>query len=249
MSTKGTKPTSGQMSPTTASFVTMLVGPMMLAYGSDTLRVTGTLRALAGNFGAKVRWRTFSARSEEPNAWTDSATVRNAAGEFSEDISLAGIGSNLWVQAALAGGLVSGVTPAEAFASFQAWTKGNGVLIATETFEVEPDANTGQNSYYLLGNEFPALGLTGVMVAAVVTGVSGTLKWNIGSRLVQADPANPGAWTDLLGVDATATGNTTWNSGNLALAPGAFATVQCALKIPANNARGRLQVLLAAKYG
>ncbi|MEQ1503850.1 MAG: hypothetical protein ABMB14_16535 [Myxococcota bacterium] len=245
---KGTKWIQGQMTPTNATYTTMLLGPVMLAYGSDTLRVTGMLRALAGSFGAKVRYRTFTARVEEPDAWVDSATVRSAAGEFSEDFSLAAIGSKLWIQPALAGATTAGAAGAEAFAAFQGWTKSNGVALATQTFEIEPDVNATQNSYLTVGKRIPALGLTGLMFAAVVRGVGGTLKWNVASRLVQADPAYPGAWVDLLGVDAQATGNTSWNSGNLAITPGVNATIETALKIPANNARGTITLIVAGKY-
>ena len=127
--------------------------------------------------------------------------------------------------------------------------KGDGVLLAAETFEIEPDANASQSSYYVITKApFPVLGLAGFMFGAIVTGVGGTLQWNVAWRQIEATAENPGAWTDLLGTPASATANSEWNSGNLAVTPGTNGWAELALKIPSNNARGRLHIFAAGKY-
>ena len=56
------------------NYVTARTLPWMLALGENTVRTTMEVRALAGNFGCRVGFRTAAVRTTEPNAWTTTAT-------------------------------------------------------------------------------------------------------------------------------------------------------------------------------
>lgn len=236
----------GQVTASANNLVTALVLPPVLAYGSDVLRMTAYLRAVTGAFGGEFRYRTYTANPNTPGSWTSGSTPLTASNEYGEDLSLAAIGAKLWVQGALAVKATTGA--AEAFACVQGFTRSNGELLVSETLQVEPDVNASNVSYYPVGGLAPALGLTGLMFGLVLSGVGGTFTWNVAWREIKADEANPGAWTDLLGTAATATGNSEWNSGNLPVTPSTTGRVQFALKVVATNARATVKVFVAGKY-
>jgi hypothetical protein len=84
-----------------ASYVTVQTLPWMLAFGESTLRTTLELRALAGNFGGRVGFRSADVRTTQPNAWSTSAvgTARNANGVYVEDVDVSSLIANaMWIQ-------------------------------------------------------------------------------------------------------------------------------------------------------
>lgn len=169
---------------------------------------------------------------------------------FAQDFSLASLGAFMWIQPALGCAATSG-TGAEAFGSFQTWLDSTGAIVAKQTIELSPDVNATKTAFRVLGKPFPALGLTGVMIAVAARGVSGSPTMNFVTRTFTGDPSTPSAWgTPLLGTDKTyASLNEDYNTGNLAVTPGTVSLVQLGLKLPATtDGYGRFDIMVAAKY-
>lgn len=247
---KATKPRQKTVSSASAGYSTVLEGPIMLAYGASNLMIAGFFRALSGPFKGKVRYRTFKARKENPDAWVDFGTDKVAAGQFVEAQSLAAITGKMWIQAGIAAASSTAGTVGEAEAYFQAFTEDKGQVIAARTYDIEPDLNATKSGIYPLGDPFPSAGLTGIMVAGSILGVNGTLKLNFTYREFTSDPKLPGAWSTSLLTDASITTDQDYNSLNMPITPGAATSlVQVGVVIPANDARANLDLVLAAKYG
>ena len=75
---------------------------------------------------------------------------------------------------------------------------------------------------------------------------------NFVARTFKGDPGVPGAWdtaSPLLGTDKTfSTTTEDYNTGNLAYAPADVAYAQIGVKVPAVDAFGTFDVIVAAKY-
>src|SRR5262245_36365006 len=95
---QGSKPVQGQCEARGTTYLTALEGPLLLAYGSTECRVTGYLRAIAGNFAVKPRYRKYAVRATNPGtAWTEGTAVTTETA-YSEDFSLASLGAYMFVQ-------------------------------------------------------------------------------------------------------------------------------------------------------
>jgi hypothetical protein len=247
---KGTKFILREASAYGTNYTTVSTGPMILAYGGGTLRISGYVRNIRGSFAIKPRYRRFAVRAENPEdeAWTEGTAV-TANGQFSEDFSLASLGAYFWIQPAIGGAITTG-NGGDGLVGWQAWIKGNGMLIAKQTVVLNPDINTSQTAYIPLGVPFPALGLGGVMAAVAARGISGSPTINFVGRTFEGDVSLPSTWgANLLGTDKTlSTTNEDYNTGDLTYAPTDTGWAQIGLKVPMVNAYGTLDILIAAKY-
>lgn len=226
---------------------TGLVGPWFLLHGTTTLRVLATLRALEATFGAKIGYRTAAVLTDQPDAWTDSATGRSTAGQFVEDFSVGAISSKLWIQPRIGAGLTSGATSAEAFGMLQAMTQSKGVIVAATEVEAEPSVNSGETAYVPVGDLFPALDLAGIMAGFTVFGVNGTLAYGVAIRYFDGDPTVPGAWVDLASYTSI-TADETRNSGDLSTTPGTKTLAQIGIKFSGTGARATIRAVVSARY-
>lgn len=250
---RGTKPFQGQMTADKTALTTVLVGPPMLAYGSDTLRMSGILQQIVDNFGCVLRYRKAAVRPDRPSgSWVDGASTYSSEDTpFAEDFSLSSLGSNLWIQPAVAAKrTTSGTTPVEALGAFRAFVQGNSQMVAHQTFQIEPDTNSGSSTILPIGKPFPALGAAGVMVGIVASGFSGTsVTMNLVGRAFTATLDQPSAWGSNLLTDKTFSGNDDYNTGDLtSLSLGTAAFAQLGLVITSTTGRGTLEVLVAARY-
>ncbi len=125
-------------------------------------------------------------------------------------------------------------------------------IVGRQTLILQPNLNTSQNGIIPLGKPFPAFGLSGIMIAVAARGVAGSPTMNFLSRTAIADPSRPGAWdtgSPLLGGTKTFSSVTEdYNTGNLIFAPTDVAYAQLAAKIPAVDATGTFEIIIAAKY-
>ncbi|MCB9697619.1 MAG: hypothetical protein H6738_12630 [Alphaproteobacteria bacterium] len=252
---RGTKPFQGQMTADKTALTTVLVGPPMLAYGSDTLRMSGILQQIVDDFGCVLRYRKSAVRPDRPSGpWVDGGTTYSSEDTpFAADFSLAALGSNLWVQPAVAAKrTTSGTAPVEALGAFRAFVQGNSQMVAHQTFEIEPDTNSGSSTILPIGKPFPALGAGGVMVGIVASGFSGTsVTMNLVGRVFTATLDQPSAWDSNLITDKTFTGNDDYNTGDIdisGLFTGTPAFAQLGLVITSTTGRGRLELLAATRY-
>lgn len=248
----GTRPVRGQMVALNGTYATGLSGPVVLAYGASTVRISGFFRNRRGNFGGKPRYRKFAVRADDPEnaAFTEGTAVVDDL-PFAQDFSLAGLGAFLWLQPLHACAITSGAVAAEALGSLQAWTDSTARIVAQQRVQAEPSTNTGKSVHLALGRPFPALGVSGVMIAVAARGVFGSPTMNFVGRTFTGDPTLPSAWdtTGLLGTDKTfATTNEDYNTGNLAYAPIGVAMAQIGLRMPAVDAYGEFDVTVAVKY-
>jgi hypothetical protein len=247
---KGTKAILQQLTAYGTNYTTASTGPMILAYGGGTLRISGFVKNIRNSFAIKPRLRRFAVRAEDPanEAWTDGAEV-SANGQFSEDFSLASLGAYMWIQPAIAVAVTTG-NGGDGLVGWQAWVKGNGMLIAKQTVILSPNINTSQTAYIPLGVPFPALGLGGVMAAVTARGCSGSPQINFVGRTFEGDVSLPTSWgADLLGSNKTfSSTNDDYNTNDMTYAPTDTGWAQIGLKVPAVDAYGTLDILIAAKY-
>ena len=253
---RGTKPVVGNISADSLTYLVDKVGAMMLIYGADNVLTTGWLRQGTGNLRGKVHIRTFTARRDGPDAWaavsgtalTPSATP--TGGGYFENQSLATLGvGKMWAQVAMAAGL-SAAGPGQAESCFSSFAESKARVVASETFQVEPDTNSTKTSVFVFGPPVPALGLTGALVAGTVSGINGTLKMSfVWREFTSPDLAGPGAWSAGLITDTAITTDGDFNSSNMVITPtSGKAYVQLGLSITSSDARATLDLTLAVKY-
>lgn len=233
------------VNPTYSTGITL---PWTLIYGESTVRTMLEIRAVTGNFGAKVGFRTAEVRTDAPDTWSEiEGTVRSTNGTFVEDLDLSSVTGKLWIQFRVGVGLTDGAAAAEAWARYRIATRRNAVLLATRAIEVEPIVNSGENTYIPIGRVSGALGAAGLMFAFVYSGAAGSITYGPAFRTFDVNNVKPSTWTDL----ATYTGITTdelRNSGDKAIVPGTKGFIQPGVKISGKGARGNLRVLVAARY-
>lgn len=250
MPPKGTSFEVVQLSADGTTYTTKRTGKAILAYGADTLRISGYLRNVRDNFAIKPRYRKCPVRPESPEvaAWNDGTAVVSQT-EFSEDLSLASLGSFMWIQPAIAGAVTSGAG-GDGLVGWQSFTKGNGALVARQTVLLSPTINATKTGYVPLGNSFPALGLQGVMVAVAARGCSASPQINFSTRTFEGDRSMPSAWgANLLGTNKTLSStNEDYNTGDLVYAPTDVGFAQIGLVLPAVDAYGTLDIIVAARY-
>lgn len=246
---KISRPIQGQIVAVSSDYVTCLEGPVMLAYGATTLRLAGVLRQFVGSPGVKTRYRAFTVRPNNPSTgWTDGSAHTTADVPFVDDHDISSLGSYMWIQPAVAGAAVTG-SSAECFGSFGGFLNGSSKIVAHETVQIDPTVNSGSTAIYPIGTPFITLGANGVMVAAVVGGVSGTYTFNLVGRTFTASRDLPSAWSsDLLGSDASFTANGEYNSGGLTPSLGNTALAQLGLKVTSTTATATMEIFVAASY-
>ncbi len=233
---------------TSAGFTTGVTTGWMLLYGAATLREWMELRAATANFRARFRYRTADVTTSRPNAWVTSTTDRSTTDQYIEDVTVSGLTDKLWVQVAVAQATASTGQVGEATVEVQGTLDGNAAIVAADRVQVEPTINASQNAYYPFGSRFQALGLTGVMVGFVLTGVSGTVDYGLAIRYYEGDELEPGAWVDLVGFTGVSADEVR-NSGHQAVTPGTNMWAQLGLKISSGtNPRATVQVLGAARW-
>jgi hypothetical protein len=219
----------------------------MLCYGADNLQIAGFLRGQTANMRVKTAYRTFTSRKENPDAWVEFG-VAKSSGQFSESQSLSAIGAGkMWIQGGIAGASTSGTSQGET--SLQCFANSKARVIGAQMFEIEPDTNSTKTAILTFGPPIPSLGITGLMIAGAVYGVGGTLKFNFCTREFVADAAVPGAWSSGLITEVSLTTDGDYNSSNVAVsATTGNSLIQLGVMIPANDARGMLDFVYAAKY-
>jgi hypothetical protein len=218
----------------------------MLAHGVQTLRVLDDLRAVAGTGTTQeIRYRFASVLTNLPGAWTDSSLTRSSNSAGTREIDVSATTDQLWVQVDLAGLVTSG--SGEGLSALQVFTEGCGRIIASQTVQWQKTLNSSEVAYIPIGDPVPAMDLSGLMFAIVVTGVAGTITFQPAWRTYSHLLHDPNAWQDL-GSSNSDTGNDTYNSGNLSVSPGTTVSfAQPGLKIT-TAAMATLQVIVSAKY-
>lgn len=239
---------SRQLVAVNSTYSTGLTLPWTLIYGESSIRTLLELRAVTGNFGARVGFRTADVRVDVPDTWsTLEGTVRSTNGHFVQDLDLSAFTGKLWVQFRVAAGLTAGTAAAEAWARCRIVTRRNAVLLATRAIEVEPTINSAEHAYVPIGGVSGALGAAGLMFAFAYSGAAGAITYGPAYRTFDVNNLNPSAWIDLA-TYANITNDELRNSGDRAIAPGIKGFIQPAVKIHGTGARGNLRVLVAARY-
>jgi len=244
-----TKMIQRTVSADSSTYSTVLEGPLMLCYGADNLQIAGILRGTAGNLGVKTTYRTFTARREMPEAWTDFGSPITAPtnGQFAGTQSLSGVTGRMWIQGGIAAAASSGLGQGDA--SLQCFAESKARVITAQKFEIEPDTNSTKTAIFEFGPPFPSLGVSGFMVAGALYGINGTLKLNFCIREFVSDPKWAGAWGSGLITEYTTTANGDYNSGNVAVSQtSGNSLMQVGVMTPANDARAMLDLVLAVKY-
>jgi hypothetical protein len=191
---KGTKPVQGQCIARGSTYLTVLEGPVILAYGAAECRFSGFARNIRGNMAVKPRYRRIAVVPDSPeNEAPVEGTAVTAEGTFCQDMDLSGLGSYMFIQVGLGGAVTSG-SAGECLGMFQAWTDTPAEIVVRQTITVQPDLNSSQTAIIALGRPFPAFGLTGVMIGVAARGVAGSPTMNFLTRTFQADPSRPSAW-------------------------------------------------------
>lgn len=246
---RGTKPVKGQVQARGTAALTVQDGPVLVGYGATTLMISGYAPSLRGNLALTPRYRRCAVRVDNPEdaAWQDGTAVSTTT-PFSQAFNLSGLGSFLYVQPAIGGS--SSTSNGEGFVVWQAWTDSTAQIVARQTVQLLPDINTSQTAIIPLGKPFPALGLSGVMVAVEARECVGSPQINFAGRTFIGDPTQPGTWgASLLGSEKVLSSlNEDYNTGNMAWAPTGAAWAQLALKVPAGNFYGTLDITVASKY-
>ena len=237
---------TGQVECESTSQVTLLLSQWMLAAGTTAIDAVMELRALTGSFSGAMRVRFAAVSTQRPGAWGTATTARTTADVWPERFDVSATTDQLWVQVGLVGSASSGV--AECLARLQAAGLGNGVMLAEQVVEVEPDTNAGNYTYVPLGKLFPQGGLSKVMYAVVFSGVSGTITYRPVYRQFKGNPEIPEAWTDLGTGDSTRTTDGDLNSGLLAVTPtSGYLLGQLGIKYQ-GAARGTMRIIVCGVY-
>lgn len=246
MCTAATQEVSGQVSTVSTTNQTVLVTPFILAPGIGTVMVGDELRALVGSFSQTVRHRFAQVVPEVPSAtWTAASSSRSTAGSGTQAIDLSATTDQMFVQFSLAGKVTSG--EGEAFSRMLVQYQQKARIIGRRVFEVNPLLNASSTEYLAAGEFFDANGLTGMMFAARVTGISGTLAFRPAWRTADTFKETPNAWADLDSSQAV-TVNTLYNSGTETTTPGTVLWAQPGLSITSTSARGRVELLVAGIF-
>jgi hypothetical protein len=192
---------TGQVDCDSTTAVTLLVSAWMLAAGTTAIDAVMELRALAGAFSGAMRVRFAAVSTQRPGAWGTPTTARTTADVWPERFDVSATTDQLWVQVGLVGSASSGA--AECLARLQAAALGNGMMLAEQVVQVEPDTNAGAYTTVALGKLFPQGGLSKVMYGVVFSGVTGTITYRPVYRQFKGNPELPEAWSDLGAGDST----------------------------------------------
>ena len=224
----------------------------MLALGESTVRTTLELRALAGNFGGRVGFRSADVRTTQPNAWTTSAvgTARNANGVYVEDVDVSSLITNaMWLQPRIEARITTGSAAAEALAGMRVAAKRLGVLAGTQNILLQATANSGQSAYIPIGRPMSALDVDAMMFAFSLTGMAGTMSYAPVYRTFDSSAfLSPSGWSSDLATYSSITSDEDRNSGVLTVTPGTKALVQAGVRIGGTDIRGSLRVAVATRY-
>lgn len=230
------------------SYASVIELPWMLAAGSTILRVIDEMRQESGGLTQAPRYRFASVRTSEPGAWS-TGTARSANGIGVTDVDVSATINQMWIQAALAAKYAGSV--ASAYSMIQASVDSGSVLLS-QTVEVPATILAEQDVYIPLGAPVAAMGLTKLMFATTVSGVTGTVAFQPAWRVFQADKDNPSAWVDLGSVKSTVAA-TSHNFGLLSTTTTANMWFQPGIRIDggsssANDGRGTIKIVVAAKF-
>jgi len=251
MPSKISKTHRRQVVAESTSNVTGFTLPWILALGESTLRTTMELRAIGGNFGARVGFRTAAVQTTKPSAWSTSTTGTNRStnGVFVEDIDVSSlISSAMWLQPRLEVGVTSGSGVAEALAAMRIATRRKAVVTGASGLDLQPVVNSGEDAYIPLGKPTSALDLNAMMFAFSLTGLSGSLSYSPAFRTFESSAFYaPSAWTDLA-TYSSVVADENRNSGVLTVAPGTNGLVQAGLRVKGTDVRGTLRVVVASRY-
>ena len=235
-----------QVEVDSTSAVTLLKSPWMLACGTTSLFAAMELRGISGSFNGQLRIRYASVSTQRPGAWGTATTPKTTNDVHPEPFDTSATTNQLWVQVGMAGYATAGV--AECFARLQAAAQGNGMILAQQTVEVNPDTNVGQYQYVALGNPFAQVGITKLMYAVVFSGVSGTITHRPVYRQFKGNLDLPEAWVDLGTTDQTQSTDGDVNSGHVAVTPtSGYLFGQPGIKYQ-GTARGTLKIVVAGIF-
>lgn len=238
---------SGQVVADSTNYATALVTDWMLAAGGTTLTAMQEIRRLtgAGTLTSVVAYRFASVSTERPGNWNNSANERTSADVYGEDISLSGTTDQMWVQLGLRIKNTSGV--AECFAKLQAEVLGTGRIVAVQTVDIAPIANSGTSVNVALGKPFGHTGINKLMYAVTFSGVSGTITWRPQYREIKGNPDYPGNWTNLASADQTQStdDDVNLNSSMTISRTAGYMFAQAGIKF-SGDARGTAKIVVAA---
>lgn len=244
MCTMMTDMPSTQATAVSSTVTTMVTTQWMLAHGMDTLRVLQVFRAADSTYRGKARIRFAAVRTDQPGAWTDSATLRSTNGAFAEDFDTSGTTDPIRVQVASAGSATSGV--AEALVRVQGSRSGHAKLLGTRRVNITPSTNSTQTSYEVL-YRVPAQNLAGFMAACQVRVEGGTLAYGFGYRVYTDGTEPSGAWTSLSSYTSI-TADELRNTGELAVTPGTNLWCELAVKWAGTDVVGAIEVTASALW-
>lgn len=248
MPTRTTLPVSAFATSVSSTFVIdgRLVTQWVGAHGvgASLLRIMSDLRDREGNYQHKMAYQTAAVSQRYPDAWTFSGTTRSTNNSFIEDFPSSAWSGKLWVRGGLAIASSSGAGGAQV--GVQAAIVGNAQMFPAKTVDVAPTLNASATTYHVITGPIPALNLSEIMVACILTGVNGTLTDQPAVRFYN-DPFDAGGtWTDL-GTAQSPTANELRNFDGQAVSPGSTMWAQVAIKVT-TAARGRIEPFVSAKY-
>jgi hypothetical protein len=238
----------GQVSTSSTGPVSTMVTSWMLKAGTNLLDGALELQAVTGAVSAAMRVRYAKANTQRPGTWGVASAAQTTAGVGTARFDLSGVTDQLWVQLGMV--LTGAAIGAECFARLQAAAQGNGMVLAQQLVEVEPDTNTGSYTYVGLGKPFAQLGLTKLMYGITFSGVSGSIVYRPVYRQIKGNVDSPENWADQGAGDGTQSVDGDTNSGELVLAPvvtPGFLLGQAGIKYT-GAARGTMRIVVAGIY-
>ena len=125
-----------------------------------------------------------------------------------------------------------------------------GKLWTRQRVAIQPEVNSSQTMYIPLGAPRSAVGITGLMYATVLFGLSGKITYQPAYRTYEADPTVPDSWSDLGSAQTNVTADEAVNFGSMSLTSTKM-WIQPGLKISSsdNDCRGTFDVVVAGKWG
>jgi hypothetical protein len=234
--------------PNTSS-VTLLTTDWILKAGTTALDGALELQGLSGVVSAAMRVRYAKTSTQRPGLWGTPSTAQTTAGVGTARFDLSAVTDQMWVQLGMVG--TGPATGAECFARLQGAAQGNGMVLAQQTVEVEPDTNVGSHTYVALGKAFAQNGLTRLMYGITFSGVSGSILVRPVYRQIKGNVETPQDWADQGAGDTTQSVDGDVNTGELVIAPvvtPGFLLGQVGIKYT-GAARGTMKILVAGIYG
>jgi hypothetical protein len=247
---------SAQVSVLGSSFQFAYTTKWMFLYGADAATVYEQLQrgGADADYRQEVYYRTAEVWTGEPSGWTGTGNVRSglatAADPFSwtASVSVASLwngtsGKAMWIQFAVKAKSNVAATVVASWSRLVVSLDNKAKVVAARTRQVGPSATA---QILPLSRWFAAQDLSKVMGAFRVTGVNGTLSYQLVFRTLAGPGSYPSAWAAIGTAQSTAA-DKLYNTGDLTVTAGTNLSTQVGLQV-SGTVTATVQAIVAARY-